>query len=107
MFNFDCVACGDSIRIGGGRSTPELWELARSLDAEHHRRTVAATWHGGGADATPFFERGIPTLYWVTTDGYTHLHSITDTPETLNGPLFEDLVQLAFRTAWATADASN
>ena len=105
MFNFDCVACGDSIRIGGGKSEPELWELARGLDAEHTRRTVAATWSGGGADATPFFELGIPTLYWVTTEGYAHLHATSDTPATLNGPLYADLVKLAFRTAWAVADA--
>lgn len=105
MFNLDCVACGDSIRIGGGTSSPELWNLARSLDAENSRRTVAATWAGGGADATPFFERGIPTLYWVTTNGYAHLHAVTDTPETLNLPLYQDLVKLAFRTAWAVADA--
>ena len=105
MFNFDCVACGDSIQIGGGLSTPELWQTARALDAEHTRRTVAATWPGGGADATPFFALGIPTLYWATTSGYAHLHAVTDTPETLNGPLFADLVRLAFRTAWAVADA--
>jgi len=105
MFNFDCVACGDSVRIGGGKSAPELWNLARELDAAHTRRTVAATWQGGGADATPFFERGIRTLYWVTTNSYEHLHVPGDTPETLNGPLYADLVRLAFRTAWAVADA--
>jgi hypothetical protein len=105
MFNLDCVACGDSIRIGGGGSAPELWSLARTLDAAHTRRTVAATWQGGGADATPFFALGIPTLYWVTTNGYAHLHAVTDTPATLNGALYADLVRLAFRTAWAVADA--
>ncbi len=105
MFNFDCVACGDSIRIGGGESAPELWQIARALDAEGANRTVAATWPGGGADATPFFALGIPTLYWVTTSGYAHLHAVTDTPATLNGPLYADLVKLAFRTAWAVADA--
>lgn len=105
MFNFDCVAHGDSVRIGGGESAPELWNLARELDAAHDRRTVAATWKGGGADATPFFERGISTLYWVTTNSYEYLHVPGDTPATLGGPLYADLVRLAFRTAWAVADA--
>jgi hypothetical protein len=105
MFNLDCIAVGDSIRIGGGESAPALWDLARELDADGDRRTVAATWRGGGADATPFFERGIPTLYWVTTNSYEHLHRPSDTPQTLDGPLFTDLVRLAFRTAWTVADA--
>jgi hypothetical protein len=105
MFNLDCVAHGDSIRIGGGESAPELWQLARAIDAEHARLTTTGTWAGGGADASPFFERGIRTLYWVTTNSYTHLHAASDTPETLNGDLYEDLVRLAFRTAWEVADA--
>ncbi len=105
MFNFDCVACGDSIRIGSGKTSPDLWNLARRLDADDAALSVNATWGGGGADATPFHEAGIPCLYWVTTNGYAYLHVPGDTPETLNGPLYEDLVKLAFRTAWAVADA--
>ena len=30
---------------------------------------------------------------------------MSDTPETLDGELYERLVRLAFRTAWAVADA--
>lgn len=104
MFNLDCVACGDSIRVGGGESNPEHWQLARDLDRAGARLMVAGTWKGGGADATPFFERGIPTLYWVTTNSYPHLHLPSDTPETLNPTLYAELVRLAFRTAWAVAD---
>lgn len=105
MFNLDCVAHGDSIRIGGGESNPDMWRLARDLDAQHANLTVAATWKGGGADATPFFNAGIPTLYWVTTRSYDHLHATTDTPATLNGDLYRELARLCFRTAWAVADA--
>lgn len=103
MFNLDCVACGDSIKVGSGESSPELWELARRIDAEHADLTVAETWSGGGADATPFYEAGVHTLYWVTTHGYAHLHAPDDTLETLNGALYTELVQLAFRTAWEVA----
>jgi hypothetical protein len=106
MFNLDCVAHGDSIRIGGGESNPEMWRLARDIDARHADLTVHATWKGGGADATPFHADGIPTLYWVTTRSYDHLHAPTDTPETLNGDLYRELVRLCFRTAWAVADTA-
>ncbi|MEZ4389098.1 MAG: M20/M25/M40 family metallo-hydrolase [Candidatus Krumholzibacteriia bacterium] len=105
MFNLDCVACGDSIRVGGGESDPAHWQLARDLDRAGARLMVADTWSGGGADATPFYEAGIPTLYWVTTNSYPHLHQPSDTPETLNRDLYTELVRLAFRTAWAVADA--
>ncbi len=104
MFNLDCVACGDSIKVGSGESSPELWALARRLDAENAGLMVASTWAGGGADATPFHEAGVKTLYWVTTNSYPHLHVASDRPETLNGPLYAELVRLAFRTAWAVAD---
>lgn len=105
MFNLDCVAHGDSIRVGGGESNPAHWRLARELDAAGARLMVASTWKGGGADATPFFAAGIPTLYWVTTSSYTHLHVPSDTPDTLDATLYTELVRLAFRTAWAVADA--
>jgi len=103
MFNFDCIAHGDSIRIGGGKSAVGLWDRARSLDAAHARMSTAATWEGGGADAQPFYDKDVQTLYWVTTNSYRHLHAPTDTPETLNGPLYEELVKLGFRTAWEVA----
>lgn len=105
MFNLDCVACGDSIRVGGGRDHPELWNIAKDLDAQGNAMMVDRTWGGGGADATPFHEAGLPTLYWVTTNGYANLHAPGDTPETLNSLLHEQLVKLAFQTAWTVADA--
>ncbi len=107
MFNLDCVAHGDSIRVGGGQSNRAHWRIARELDARHARLMTAATWKGGGADATPFHENGIPTLYWVTTNSYTHLHRPSDTPETLDRDLFTELVRLAYRTARAVADGAG
>ena len=98
MLNMDCVAHGDSIRLGSGKSAPELWELARKIDEENANLCVDATWSGGGADATPFYNIGIPTLYFVTTNSYTHLHSTTDKPETLNPELFQEITKLAFNT---------
>lgn len=101
MFNFDCIAHGDSIQIGSGNSNPALFEIVKKANKEG--LMVNGTWKGGGADATPFYEAGVPTLYFVTRDSYTHLHLPTDTPETLNPALFKAIVQLGFDTALTVA----
>ncbi len=103
MLNLDCVGVGDSIQIGSGKTSPRLWRLARDLDAAGARLTVEPTWGGGGADATPFAEKGIPTLYFASRFSYAHIHQPGDTPATLNPPLYEALTRLAYRTAWAAA----
>jgi hypothetical protein len=103
MFNLDCVACGDSIQVGSGKTSPELWARARALDEAGDKFMVTRTWADGGADAAPFHQAGVKTLYWVTTNSYPHLHAPADQPETLNGPLYEKLVRLCFRTAWEVA----
>ena len=103
MLNMDCIAHGDSIRIGGGGKSPRLWNITREKDSLLSNMMVEGTWPGGGADATPFFEQNIPTLYFVTTNSYTHLHYMTDTPETLNPDLYEKIVRLAYATAYEVA----
>ncbi|TSA26394.1 MAG: M20/M25/M40 family metallo-hydrolase, partial [Ignavibacteriales bacterium] len=98
MVNLDCVGYGDSIQIGGGESAQALWNIAKQIDNENDKLLVTRTWKGGGADAEPFFEKGIQTLYFVTTNSYKHLHMISDKPETLNPNLFEAITKLAFKT---------
>ncbi len=99
MLNLDCVGYGDSIKVGNGKSAPDLWMIARQIDDAGDKMMVNETWNGGGADATPFHEKGIPCLYFVTTNSYDHLHQPSDKVETLNGPLFEKIVDLAYKTA--------
>ncbi len=106
MLNLDCVGYGDSIKVGNGKSAPRLWQIAKQIDEANTRSMVDATWNGGGADATPFYEKGIPCLYFVTTNSYDHLHQPSDKVETLNGPLFEKIVTLAYKTA-AEISAGN
>ena len=106
MFNFDCVGYGDSIQIGNGKSSPELWNIARKLDRENSNLMVSNTWRGGGADATAFHEKGIPCLYFISKYSYDHLHQPTDTPETLNPELFEKIVRLCYLTARVVADGN-
>jgi len=104
MFNLDCVGYGDSIQIGNGKSSPKLWQLGRQQDSTYSHLMVEATWSGGGADAGPFYDKGIPAAYFVTTNSYAHLHYMTDTPETLNRPLFEKITGLAYLTAYHVAN---
>jgi hypothetical protein len=97
------VAHGDSIQIWGGKTSPELWDLARSMDAEEDRLLALRTGRGGGADAAPFHQAGLPTLYFASKYSYTHLHKSSDTIETLNRDMFTSLTRVAYRTAEAVA----
>jgi Peptidase family M28/PA domain len=106
MINLDCIGYGDSIQVGNGKSAPRLWEVANQIDETSFNSMVYRTWNGGGADATPFHEEGVPCLYFVTTNSYDHLHLPTDTPETLNPVLFENIVKLAYLTAREVANGN-
>lgn len=106
MFNLDSIGYGDSIQVGNGKSSPKLWNLARRIDKENFNLVVADTWSGGGADLTPFYEKGIPGVYFVSKYSYDHLHLPTDTPETLNPGLFESIVKLAYLTAREVSDGN-
>ncbi len=100
MLNMDCIGYGDSIQIGNGKSSPILWKMAKKIDDEYFDMSVDNTWSGGGADAAPFHNNGIPALYFVTTNSYEHLHYMTDKPETLNKILYEKITKLAYLTLY-------
>ena len=104
MINIDCIGHGDSLKAGNGKSAPELWKLARDTDKNHNSITIKETWNKGGADATPFYEKGIPALYFVTKNSYTYLHQRGDLPETLNPDVYEECVDLIFLTAYDIAN---
>jgi len=99
MFNFDCVGFGDSIQVNGGKSFPGLWNIVKEIDNKNDKLLVTETGEGGGADADPFFQKGIKTLYFVSTNSYKHLHQITDTPETINKDLLAAITKLGYKTA--------
>mgnify|MGYP003492497549 FL=1 len=106
MINLDCIGYGDSIQVGNGKSAPNLWEIANDIDKTSFNSMVDRTWSGGGADATPFFEKDIPCLYFVTTNSYDHLHLPSDKVETLNPTLYEKVVKLAHLTALEVANGN-
>ncbi len=97
MLNLDCIGAGEKLQIGNGKSAPRLWELVRGLDAAGAGVTIEETWAGGGADATPFFEHGVPAAYFATTKGYRHLHQLEDTTDALNPALYEEAGRLVLR----------
>ncbi len=102
VLNMDCIGHGSgTLKLGGGEASPKLWELARGLDRAGI--TIEETWYGGGADLQPWFDAGLPTLYFATEDSYTHLHKPGDTTETLNPELYTEVVRLAGRTTAAVA----
>ncbi|MGB9695910.1 MAG: M20/M25/M40 family metallo-hydrolase [Ignavibacteria bacterium] len=100
MLNLDCIGYGDSIKIGNGKSCPLLWETVRKIDKQTVQLMTEETWFGGGADAQAFHNAGIPSVYFVTTNSYQHLHLTTDTPETLNEKLFGAITKLAYETTF-------
>lgn len=103
VLNMDCIGYGDSIQIGNGKSCPQLWQIAKTQDNLFTKRMVERTWKGGGADLSAFSNKGIPGLYFVTTNSYDHLHLPSDTPETLNTELFTKVATLAWKVAWQIA----
>lgn len=106
MINMDCVGHGDSIQVGGGESAVQLWKLVKNIDSTNEKIMTNKTWKGGGADAEYFYQKGIPSIYFVTTNSYTHLHMMSDKPETLNKNLFEKITRLAFLTTYEVAEGN-
>ena len=98
MLNMDCVGHGDSVVVGGGKSSPDLYELVKKEDALMKNMVIDRTWHGGGADATPFFDKGVSTLYFATKNSYKHLHLPSDKPQTLNKELHKYLTNLVYQS---------
>ncbi|OFX74690.1 MAG: hypothetical protein A2X12_03515 [Bacteroidetes bacterium GWE2_29_8] len=106
MFNFDCIAHGDSILVRCGELFPELWNIAKENN-KYINMMVDKTTNSSVADAEAFFKEGIPTLYFVTTNTYTHLHLQTDTPETINKQLHRKITQLAYLTTLNVANTNK
>jgi hypothetical protein len=99
MLNFDCIGYGDSMQVNGGKSFPDLWNVVKKIDLENDKMLTNETGEGGGADADPFFKKGIQTLYFASTNSYKHLHLPTDTPETLNKELLFAFTRLGYKVA--------
>jgi len=92
VFNMDCIGCGDSLMAGNGKSCPDLWNTAIEIAQQNKWPVSQRTWEGGGADLKPFYEAGIPGLYFVNTNAHQQLHLPSDTPEIIIQPQFTRMV---------------
>lgn len=97
MLNVDCIGAGDSLQVGGKREYPLLWKEVKNNDFSN---IIVDQSFGPGADAEPFHEKGVPSVYFATTNGYTDLHLPSDTPDKLNRTLYEKAVRVIFLTAY-------
>ncbi len=104
MLNADGVGTGQGMRVGGGGASPRLHALVRELDASADGITLEDTWYGGGADAQPFFDAGLPTLYFAADKGWTHLHQPSDTLDKIDALLLTRATRLMVLTTAAIAD---
>jgi len=98
MINIDCVGHGDSLMVGGGLSYPKLWQHALNNSYPEYPLSHR-TWRGGGADAQPFHEKNIPSLYFAGINAYTYLHMPGDTPKTINKNLLKYTADIVFETS--------
>lgn len=104
QLNVDCVGLGDSIQVNGREDFPDLHQIAELADDAFIHWKNSRSGRGGGADAQPLFEKGIPTLYFVTTNCYRHLHLPGDTAKTIKAPILEATAKLLYLTGWAVAE---
>lgn len=107
MINIDCIGAGDSLQVGGKKEYPNLWNIADSINRSSGLSIMVDLSFGPGADAAPFHEKGIPSLYFATTNGYTDLHLPTDIPAHMNKELYERSVRIAFLTAYDLLNRGN
>jgi len=107
QLNADCIGLGDSIQVNGGESFPELHAIAVAANHQRIHRKNKPSGPGGGADAQALFEKGVPTLYFFTTNSYIHLHLPSDNVKTLDPRLFEVASRLFYLTAWGVTQTSQ
>jgi Zn-dependent M28 family amino/carboxypeptidase len=93
VFNMDCIGCGDSLMAGNGKSCPALWNTASEIAKLQSWPMSEHTWDGGGADLKPFFDAGIPGLYFVNTNAHQQLHLPSDTPAIINQSQYSLMVK--------------
>lgn len=107
QLNADCIGLGDSIQVNGGENFQVLHSIATAADAQLIHRKNKSGGPGGGADAQALFEKGVPTLYFFTTNSYIHLHLPSDQVETLDPRLFEAASRLFYLTAWGVTQTTH
>ncbi len=89
VFNFDCIASGDSNSNRKWKSSPELYKIAKKNDKE--KLMIADTWSGGGADLTAFHSIACKVYIWLPDTATHTLHLPTDTYENINPDIYKSM----------------
>lgn len=105
MLNLDCMGAGSGLDMHGRPAYPELFEILDRLNKEYvNINDVRKDHPAGGADAKPFEDKGVPNMYFVSSDAYRHLHMSSDKDDTVNPALLTDITRLA---ALVTAEIAS
>ncbi len=100
MLNMDCMGAGTGLDIRGRKAYPTLFRVLDEInEAVIGIEDTFSDHPPGGADAEAFQQSGVPNMFFVSRRPYSHLHMKSDTPETLNPPVFESITRLGFLTA--------
>ncbi len=107
MLNFDMAGEGDGLRCGYSPEPPELKKiledadkLVRILRAANPIRGIGVQ----GSDHAPFFEKGIPVLYFSSNGPHLAYHQTGDTIYRVNPDMMADSARLGFLAAVMLAD---
>lgn len=95
MLNFDMVGCGEKgVAVVGAKDQSHFWsriDSARSLYSE--RLPVSLHPISSNSDHYPFYEKGVPALFFYLEGGPGFYHDIYDRPESLNWMRAYDLLR--------------
>ena len=99
MINLDCVGYGDGLLVYGRSQIPETWAIVEKLDNETTNILINDSSNiPSGTDAAPFFDSGIPVLYFEAANTYDYTHTVFDRFETMNSELLEKIKSLVTAT---------
>jgi hypothetical protein len=109
MLNHDMNGVGRGLRIAGGKTYPEFYEILTNVNKKYSiNNSISASeisQRFGNSDYAPFVENGIPAYStWVTGGGGYGIHTEEDTIYVITPKIMEDIVRLFFMAGYLFAD---
>ncbi len=109
MLNHDMNGVGRGLRIAGGKTYPEFYDVLVKVDQKYSiNDNISASeieHRFGNSDYAPFLEKGIPAYStWVTGGGGYSVHTEEDSIYVITPKIMEDIGRLFFMAAYLFAD---
>ena len=109
MLNHDVNGVGNALRIAGGETYPELYELIEEVNEKYAiNENISAgeiQQQFGNSDYAPFVEHGIPAYSIAVTGGGIYgIHTEADSIYVITPKIMEDMTRLFFMAAYLYAD---